>query len=149
MWTEADGKRKIEACIIDKGLDGGGARLALRNGKTFWIEAEKLSKMDREYIRDWVKPMDHITAKLIGSGKGRKKVKVKIVAGTQDLVIKAYYTEKKKQPKGYPKIFNVKRGETSEFTYTAGNDYIIKAFHNKKEIEFESWRKKTGSLQAR
>jgi len=143
-WTESTTKRTVKGRIIDKSLDDKKARLARPNGTSFWIETNKLTRTDREYIMKWVKPIKYLSARVTASGRDVKTVKVDAFAGTRDLVIKAYYNGSKSQPQGYPKIHKLKKGESKSFTYKGGNKYTIKAFDNGKMVAEVSWRKKTG-----
>lgn len=142
-WTEAETERVIYAMIIDKKLDDSEARLSKRGGKSFWIAKDKLIEEDQKYIEEWVKPVKHITARVIASGNGGKKVEVTAVAGSKDMTVKAYWDGKKKQPKGYPKIYEVKKGEELKFTYKAGNKYTVKGFYGDEVVDEESWDSKT------
>jgi len=146
VWTEKESGRTMKARLVDKTLDDGKVRLARYNGTTFWMESAKFIEADQKFIREWFKKIRHIEVQVIGSKKGKKTVKVKAVAGLRDIIIKAYYRDKGNQPKGYPKVHKLKKGKSKEFTYTASNTYVVKAFHNKEEIEVVSWRKKNTRL---
>jgi hypothetical protein len=143
-WTEAESKRQIEAKIVDKKLDDSEARLLMRDGKALWMTKERLIPEDQKYIEDWIKPVDHITARVVGSGKGRKKVEVTAVAGSRPLVVKAFWRDSGEQPKGYPKVYNLKKGEEKTFTYEASNEYIVRGWSGKDLVDEEGWNTKTG-----
>lgn len=143
-WTEAESKRQIEAKIVGKRLDGSQANLRMRDGKSVWIETERLIEGDQEYIRNWVKPVDHITARVKGFGKGWKTIEVTAVAGSGPLTVKAYWTAQGEQPKGYPKVFKLGKGEESTFTYKASDEYTVKAWSGKELVDEERWDSKTG-----
>ena len=143
-WTESDSKRQIEAKIIDKKLDDSEAKFLTSTGKRIWIDKGKLIPEDRKYIENWVKPVDHISARVVGSGKGWKNVKIVAVAGSRPLVVKAYWREIGKQKKGYPKVFKLKKGEEKTVVCRVGNNYTVKGFVGRELVEEEKWNRKTG-----
>ena len=143
-WTEAETKRQIDAKIVDKKLDDSEAKLLMRNGKVIWMSAERLVPEDQKYIKDWFKPVDHISARVVGSSKGRKKVKVTAMAGYRPLIVKAYWKDKGSQPEGYPKVYKLKKGEEKTFTYEASNEYVVKGWSGKELVDEEAWNTKTG-----
>ncbi|MGA0900656.1 MAG: hypothetical protein ACO3SO_09650 [Luteolibacter sp.] len=143
-WTEAESKRQIEAKIVDKKLDDSEAKLLMRNGKAIWMSKDRLIPEDQKYIEIRIKPVDHISARVVGSGKGRKKVEVTAVAGSRPLVVKAFWKDSGKQPKGYPKVYKLKKGEEKTFTYEASNEYIVRGWSGKDLVDEEGWNTKTG-----
>ena len=143
-WTEAETKRQIEAKIVDKKLDDSGAKLLIKNGKAIWISADKLIPEDQKYIENWIKPVDHISARVVGSGKGWKKVEVTAVAGSRPLTVRAFWKDSGSQPKGYPIVYKLKKGEEKTFTYKASNKYIVRARAGEDLVDEEGWNTKTG-----
>ena len=139
-WTETETKREIIAEITDKKLDGSEAQLRLRNGKTVWIKAQRLIEDDQEYIKKWIKLVDHLKARVVGSGKGTKKVKVTALAGSRNLKIVAQQSPGDQ----LPIVRTLKPGEKVEFTYDASNNYVVKAWDGKDMVDEERWDKKTG-----
>ena len=144
QWKEADGKRSIEAKIVDKRLDDTAARLVLKGGKSLWIEAKVLIKEDQDYIKNWIKRTKHIKAKPVAMGKGWKRIKIEATAGSRDLVVKAYWRSKGKQPKGYPKVFKLKKGEEKIIEVKVGPEYMVRGYHKKEIVDEEKWNTKTG-----
>ena len=144
QWTEAETKRQIEAKIVDKKLDDSEAELVMRNGTSVWMKKDRLIAEDQKYIENWVKPVDHITARVVGSGQGWKKVEVTAVAGSKPLVVKAFWRGWGRQPRGYPKVYKLKKGETKTFTYRGGNKYVVRGFYGNEKVDEESWDSKSG-----
>ncbi len=139
-WTESESKREIVAEITDKKLDSSEAELRLQNGKRVWIKAERLIEADQEHIKKWIKPVDHLKVRVVGSGKGTKKVEVTAVAGSRNLRIVAQRSPNDQRPI----TRTLKPGEEATFTYDAGNNYVVKAWDGKELVDEESWNKKTG-----
>lgn len=139
-WTESESKKVIEARIVDKTSDNAKARLEFAGGTQVWVEASRLSEKDKEYIRKWIKPIKHITARVVGSSKGGKKISVTVKAGSRHLSVSAYrYPGDRKPIKK-----KLKPGGEVAFTYTASNRYIVKAWSGGKLVDRESWDSKTG-----
>ncbi len=143
-WTEAETKRQIEAQIVDKKFDDSQAKLIFRDGKVVWMNTIGLIPEDQKYIKNWVVPIVHITARVVGSSKGRKKVEVTAIAGSRKLTVKAFWNEKATQPKGYTITRELKIGEKITFIYEASNEYVVKGWSGKELVDEESWNKKTG-----
>ena len=143
-WTDAETKQKTEAKIVDKKPDDSEAKLFMRNGKEVWMRKDRLVQEDQEYIENWIYPVDHISARVVGSGKGKKKVEVTAIAGSMPLVVKAFWKDLGKQPKGYPKVYKLKKGEQKRFTYEASNKYVVKAWSGRNLVDAEAWNTKTG-----
>lgn len=135
-WTDAETGRQIEGKIVDKKLDDSEAKLLLRNGRNTWVKAERLTEVDQEYIRVWSKAVDHLTTKVTAMGKGWKELTITAVAGSEDLTVKAFwFSEEGKRRKGYPKVFEIPKGEEREITVRVGKNYKIEAWQNATLVE--------------
>jgi hypothetical protein len=142
-WTDAESTRQIDAKIVDKKLDNSEAKLLMRDGSSLWLKTARFVKDDQMYIERWVKPVDHITARIVAFGDGWKKIEVTAVAGSRPLTVKAYWGTGK-EPKGYPKVVKLKRGEEKSFTYKASNKYRVKGWAGDELVDEERWDTKTG-----
>ena len=143
-WTEDETKQQIKAKMISKNLDGSEAKLLMLNGKIVSMSKSRLIAKDQDYFENWVDPEDHISARVVGSGKGWKSVKIAAVAGNNSLVVKVFWRDSGKQPKGYPKVYKLKKGQEKTFTCKVSNDYKVQGFSGKKLVDEERWNKKTG-----
>ena len=141
IWTEAESGREIEAFLSDVKPDKSQVRLVGKNGKAFWIDTGRLVKADQDLVKKWVKPMDHLSARVIASGDGWKRIEVKAEAGTQPLKVVARRRIGDRTP---AVVKNIKPGGRVEFTYKASNEYIVKVYAGKKVVETESWKTKKG-----
>lgn len=138
-WTEASTKRSIVAKIKDKKLDNSEAQLLTKQGKVMWFKSEDLVSEDQVYIKKWVKPVDHLTVKVIGSKKGGKKLEVTAVAGSQAMKVRCHRGRHKK-----PLEKKLKVGQTITFEYWAPREYWVRAFYGKKMVDEETEKSKTG-----
>lgn len=139
-WTKAETEQVISAKIVGKRIDNTGVHLRLKNGRAYWVEAKDLIEADREFIKAWVKPVDHIQTRVVSSGKGYKVVEITAEAGNKDLLIKAYWDEGDSHSKKY----RLKKGEMRTFTYRAGHKYRVEALAGDEVVDAEKWNKKTG-----
>jgi hypothetical protein len=85
-----------------------------------------------------------LSARVVGSGKGQKKVEVVMIAGSKPITVRAYWRDGGRLRKGYPKVYNLKAGEKKTITYVASNEYIVKAWAGKELVDVEAWNSKTG-----
>lgn len=140
QWTETESGRQIEAMITDKKFDGSEAKLVMRNSKVFWIKAASLTEKDREYIKNWVKQVDHLSCRVVGKSKSGKRVKVMALAGEKPMKVAAYDYPNDKTPI----TKNLKAGEELEFEYDATDKYVVKAWSDGVLVDEEAWNKKSG-----
>ncbi|MFU8772596.1 MAG: hypothetical protein ACNA8H_09280 [Anaerolineales bacterium] len=119
-------------------------RVLMRSGKTVWLRKDRLIPEDQRFIDNWIKPVDHISARIVGSSKGKKKVMITAMAGSRPLVVKAFWRDSGSQPKGYPIVYNLKEGEKKTFTYEASNKYVVKGWSGNELVDEEAWNSKTG-----
>jgi len=138
-WTEAETKRTIIAKIKDKKIDDSEAHVLTKDGKSIWLKSVELIKKDQEYIKKWVKPVDHLSVRVVGFKKGSKKLEVIAVAGSQAMKVRGRRPGKKK-----PIERKLAAGETLKFEYWAPREYWVRAFYGKKMIEEETDKSKTG-----
>lgn len=139
-WTEVETGRQIEAVMKDKKLDESAAQLLLKDGNSLWIEVSRLSDQDKEYIKKWIKPVKHLTCRIVGFKKGTKRIKVVAKAGARGVEVVAYRSPGDKKPISK----KLKAGEEIEFEYEASNKYVVKAWSGKDLVDEESWNSKTG-----
>lgn len=144
-WTDEETGRTLEAVMIRKNSTSESAQVRTRADKTFWLKAAKLIEEDREYIKLWVKPEEHLTARIAKSGKKGRTIEVVAKAGSKPMEIKAYWRDEvNRQPIGYPRVYKLKKGENRTFTYNAGKRYLVRAFWDGKLVDEEAWNSKTG-----
>lgn len=124
----------------DKKLDETEALILLKSGKSVWLESSRLSEEDKTYIKNWIKPVNHLTCRIVGFSKGSKRIKVSAVSGARPLKVVAFKLVGGKKPL----TKNLKAGEELEFEYEATNEWVVKAWSGEDLVDEESWKKKSG-----
>lgn len=133
-WTDAATARTFRGKLMDKKADGSSALIARPgNAKSVWLDAGKLSAADQFYIRYWIRASEQVKAGLTAHGRpGWKRVKATIKAGIEPLVV----TVTGQIPPPHPQIAGLPRppftrlvatGETMEFEFASGTDYVVEA----------------------
>ena len=138
-WTEAVTGRTLEAKITDKKFDNSSAKLFTKKGKSMWIEVKKFIPKDQEYIKKWVKPIDHLTVRVVGTKKGQKKLKVEAVSGSQAMKVVYYRPGRKRNI-----VKHLKVGESLTIEYWTSRKYWVRAYNGKTLVEEETDKRKTG-----
>ena len=60
------------------------------------------------------------------------------------MCIRDSWRSKGKQPKGYPKVFKLKKGEEKIIEVKVGREYMVRGYHKKEIVDEEKWNAKTG-----
>jgi hypothetical protein len=111
------------------------------------VKVASLIPADQELVKKWVKPVKHITARVVGSGKGYKTIEVKAIAGYKEMTVKAYgaigtWDDRKR---GWvPIVHKVAAGKELKFTYRAVPDYWVEGWSDGAIVDEERAGKKTG-----
>ena len=138
-WTQDGTKRTIVAKISDKKLDDSAARVRTKTGQYVWLQTRDLIAADQDYIKKWVKPVDRLTVRVTGSGKGLKKIEVVAQAGPKTMRVKG------KRPSPKPPVdYEVAAGQSFKFEFWAPREYWVRAYENGKLMEEETDKTKTG-----
>jgi len=138
-WTQNETKRTIVAKINDKKLDDSAVQVRLKTGRYVWLQTVDLVADDQTYIKKWVKPIDRLTVRVTGSGKGMKKIEVVAQAGPKTMKVRG------KRPRPKPPIeYEVEAGKTFKFEFWAPREYWVRAYEAGKLIEEETDKSKTG-----
>ena len=80
-WTQKETGRTIEAKAVDKKGDGSSIQVFTKRNKRVWLKTSTLSEEDQTYIEEWSKPVDHLSIRVAGSGKGYKLIEITAKAG--------------------------------------------------------------------
>ena len=139
-WTEADTGRKVVAKIVDKSLDGLKVRIQTRKGKSFWLPCKKLSKADQDYVREWVKPVDYLSVRIVGKRKGIKDLLITVHASKHPVkvVVHGRFGTRK------PLRCTCKQGQQRQIRVTTTNKYRVEVWEKGVLVDQESHNRKTG-----
>lgn len=140
-WTDEKTGKTIDARVRDKRSDNTAVEVEKRGGGTVWLQAERLVQGDKNYIKLWMKAEDHLTARVVGSGSGRKRVKITAKAGLKTMKVYAYYSETSKRPLV---VRTIQKGKEIEFEFEGLTNYRVVAKWGKKVVDKETFKKKTG-----
>lgn len=149
-WTEADSGRTVEAQPIEKKIEGDAILVLTREGKRFWLQTKDLIKKDQEFIKDWVPEVDHLSVRVVGSGKGYKVIEITAKSGGKPMkvVTKNLYRDPSK-----PHVLKIPAGQTKVYEVKVIRNYTCRAFAGNKVkrkmrfnelVDEESHDKKTG-----
>jgi len=138
-WTQDRTKRTIVAKITDKKMDDSAARLRTRAGRYVWLQSSDLIPADQDYIKKWVKPIDRLTVRVVGSSRGRKKLEVVAQAGPKTMKVQG----KRPRPQR-PIEYEVAAGKSFKFEFWAPREYWVRAYESGKLVEEETDKTKTG-----
>lgn len=124
-WTDVSSGRTLSAKIIKKKIKGDAAYVEIKGGKRVWLQAKELSKEDQKFINDWVKPVDHLSVRVVGTGKGYKIVEITANAGVRPMKVVTW------KPIGRKKKAHVMKlgtGETKVYRVKVVRNYDCKAY---------------------
>jgi hypothetical protein len=140
-WTQEATGRTIRAKITDKADDHSKAKVVTINGKVFWLKSSDLSQADQEFILEWAPKIDHLSARVVKSGKGAKEIRVTAQAQARELVLTVIHDN------GDPdSVVYIGKDETIDKTFTVGSRYEVELHDDETGalIDAEKWNKKTG-----
>lgn len=140
-WTDEATGRVIEAELVGKSKDAKRISLRLATGRRVDVEISRLAKKDKTYATSWILAANQITARVVGSGKGWKKVKVTATASTKGGTVYAYYYDNSY----LAQTRRLSPGQTITFEYQARKNYHVRFVDSDGVTkDEESWKKKTG-----
>jgi len=139
VWTDLKTAKTIRAKILAKNIGNSKVQVRTEDGRVVWLKSERLTGADNEYLRAWTKWPAKITARVIASRKGYKKLKVVARAGNQGLKVEALQLDQEK-----PLVKYVAAGKEITFVYSAPSVYWVRGYEGNKLVEEETSKKKTG-----
>lgn len=151
LWFDAKTNKSITAETLDKRLDNSEVKVRIKGGRIVWIKTARLCAEDIEFVKSWVKPVDHLTARVVGFRRGGiKKLKITAQAGGKDMKVVIYKTAHD----GLTKTELLSPGEVREIVIEVRSDYEVKAWEGETDVDGdvvwgdlvdeESHRRKTG-----
>jgi len=122
-WTQKSSGKTIEARPSFKNSDSSEIHVINGKGKTLRLKTATLSDDDQEFIKEWTPPVEHLTVRIVGSGKGYKMIEIEAKAGSHPIEVKTkpthpyQTTHSQKIAKGKSMTYRVK--VKPEYTATA------------------------------
>lgn len=138
-WTDTKG-RSIEGTLVSKTETAASVQLA--SGKTVVIPLSSLDEESKSYVVSWVKDIpnqDLVSARVVGSGNGKKTIEVAAKAGKSDLEVRATSPSL-----ANPITRTVKAGQSITFKFQVEDEYTVTGSIAGEVVDTEDSRKKTG-----
>ena len=142
--SKSDLSQVIRAEIVAKSLDGKKLQFKYPNKNIFWYSADSFAEKHQKYFKNWIKPDEHLDARVIKSGDhNQKTIEVKARAGSQKMVVKVF--RHYKSSVSFKKT--IEPGKELVFQFSGTEKYAVRAFWGDEQVDYELWNKKTGTLQ--
>ena len=138
-WTQAATGKSIVAKMTDKARDHSKAQVVTKRGKVYWLKSSTLAQKDQEYILRWGPPIDHLSCRVVKSGRGMKTIRVTVTTQQSPMRLRIGPLRN-----GYYKSVDIPKDSRWTQDVECDSKYHARLTSNGAIVDQESWNKKTG-----